>query len=129
MEETRLDGSSALRLKVVLPLDRELSDSYTFFILASDGPPPLGNTGTLTVNIIVSDVNDNRPVFSHSTYNFSVMETIPPGLVFGKVEAVDADSGDNAELHYRFGDHVMLLLICCSISIRTCNMYLVISCC
>ncbi|KAK6301891.1 hypothetical protein J4Q44_G00279440, partial [Coregonus suidteri] len=43
------------------PLDRETEDRYTLVVTASDGHPE--GTSTATVNIVVTDVNDNDPVF------------------------------------------------------------------
>uniref|UniRef100_A0A672LFR5 Protocadherin-related 15b n=1 Tax=Sinocyclocheilus grahami TaxID=75366 RepID=A0A672LFR5_SINGR len=42
-------------------LDRELTDHYTLTVTASDGKPD--GTSTATVNIMVTDVNDNDPEF------------------------------------------------------------------
>ncbi|KAI2658740.1 Protocadherin-15 [Labeo rohita] len=42
-------------------LDREITDHYTLTVTASDGKPD--GTSTATVNIVVTDVNDNDPEF------------------------------------------------------------------
>ncbi|XP_076446357.1 protocadherin-9-like [Babylonia areolata] len=101
-EVKQLDGSSALRLVVQRSLDREAVASYTFLILAADGSGPSALTGTLTVSLSVSDVNDNVPVFSRDSFNLTVMETAPVGTVFGHVAASDGDVGRNGQLTYRF---------------------------
>ncbi|XP_070197374.1 protocadherin gamma-B5-like [Littorina saxatilis] len=101
-EVKQLDGSSALKLLVQRTLDREAADSYSFLILASDGQGPDSRTGTLTVNVQVTDVNDNVPKFTKDAFNMTVMETAPVGTVFGHLTASDGDAGDNGDLSYRF---------------------------
>ena len=101
-EVKQLDGSSALKLLVQRALDREAVASYSFLILASDGQGPASRTGTLTVGVVVTDVNDNVPKFTKETFNMTVMETAPVGTVFGHLTATDGDVGANGDLSYRF---------------------------
>lgn len=101
-EVRQLDGTSALKLIVKKDLDREAVASYSFLILASDGTGPSSKTGTLTVGVIVSDVNDNVPKFSQETFNMTVMETAPVDTIFGRLTASDGDIGQNGELSFRF---------------------------
>lgn len=51
----------------------------------------LSSTATLTVT--VTDANDNRPIFEHETYSFSVSETAPLNHMIGIITAKDLDSG------------------------------------
>lgn len=60
------------------------------------GFPPL--TGTLTVHVIVDDVNDNYPEFSEEVYNTIVSEDSPIGTVFAMITASDADEGMSGEV-------------------------------
>ncbi|KAF3853613.1 hypothetical protein F7725_014301 [Dissostichus mawsoni] len=54
-------------------LDRESLDYYTLVVTASDGHPD--GTSTATVNIVVTDVNDNDPLFDSSLpVNLTVIE-------------------------------------------------------
>lgn len=64
-------------------------------IEASDsGTPPLSTLGTVQVH--VSDVNDNAPVFHQTEYRASVSEDEVPGSTILTLEAVDGDlSRDN----------------------------------
>ncbi len=64
-------------------------------IEASDsGTPPL--TALTTVQVHVSDVNDNSPVFHQTEYRASVSEDEVPGSTILTLEAVDGDlSRDN----------------------------------
>uniref|UniRef100_A0A668AUC0 Protocadherin-15 n=1 Tax=Myripristis murdjan TaxID=586833 RepID=A0A668AUC0_9TELE len=55
------------------PLDRETLDHYTLVVTASDGHAE--GTSTATVNIVVTDVNDNDPLFDSSLpVNLTVIE-------------------------------------------------------
>jgi len=54
-------------LVLTKPLDRELEDNYHLQIVAVDGGLP-AKSGTLSVNVLVEDVNDNSPVFDHDSY-------------------------------------------------------------
>lgn len=69
--------------------------SILVVIEASDsGTPPLSTLGTVQVH--VSDVNDNAPVFHQTEYRASVSEDEVPGSTILTLEAVDGDlSRDN----------------------------------
>lgn len=54
----------------------------------------------LTIEIDVFDVNDNSPFFSNAAYIFLVDEDAKTDASVGKVEAVDYDINENAELEY-----------------------------
>ncbi|KAM9795542.1 protocadherin alpha-8-like [Neosynchiropus ocellatus] len=80
-------------------LDREHQSRYEVTITARDaGDPPLSSFRTITVT--VSDVNDNRPVFSVSPVTFHLMENNFPGRFLFSVSATDSDEGDNALVTY-----------------------------
>ncbi|XP_064595075.1 cadherin-99C-like [Liolophura sinensis] len=70
-------------------LDRETIASYSLVVLVRDNASPQGSAST-TVSIFVTDINDNSPRFSPSTYRFSVQEGLADVLV-GTVTATDAD--------------------------------------
>ncbi|KAM3866681.1 protocadherin beta-15-like [Diretmus argenteus] len=83
-------------------LDRENKPNYDVTIVAKDtGEPSLSSEKT--VNIVVSDVNDNSPEFSLSPYTFYMSENNPPGASIFFVRAYDRDEGDNARIVY----HIM----------------------
>ncbi|KAM9462144.1 protocadherin-15-like [Clarias gariepinus] len=98
-------------------LDREYTDRYTLIVSASDGRPD--GTSTATVNILVTDVNDNDPMFDLSLpRNLTVLEERANALV-GQVKAMDADQGLNGEVHYRLLSHSDLFRISANGSIWT----------
>nr|XP_055131899.1 protocadherin-10 isoform X4 [Symphalangus syndactylus] len=81
------------------PLDREAGDSYTLTVVARDrGEPALSTSKSIQVQ--VSDVNDNAPRFSQPVYDVYVTENNVPGAYIYAVSATDRDEGANAQLAY-----------------------------
>ncbi|KFR13543.1 Cadherin-9 [Opisthocomus hoazin] len=89
-------------IKTALPdMSRENREQYQVVIQAKDMGGQMGGlSGTTTVNITLTDVNDNPPRFSQSTYQFSFPESAPPGTPLGRIKANDPDVGENAEIEY-----------------------------
>ncbi|XP_021484165.2 protocadherin beta-3-like [Meriones unguiculatus] len=80
-------------------LDRESRAEYNITISVSDmGSPRLTTQHTITVQ--VSDINDNAPAFTQSSYTLSVRENNSPALHIGTIRATDSDSGSNAHITY-----------------------------
>uniref|UniRef100_A0A8D2DF03 Cadherin domain-containing protein n=1 Tax=Sciurus vulgaris TaxID=55149 RepID=A0A8D2DF03_SCIVU len=80
-------------------LDRENRAQYNITITVTDfGTPRLKTEHSIL--ILVSDVNDNAPAFSQTSYTLSVRENNSPALHIGGVSATDRDSGSNAQLTY-----------------------------
>ncbi|KAG7511495.1 protocadherin-15 isoform X5 [Solea senegalensis] len=99
------------------PLDRETTDQYRLIVTASDGN--LGGTSTATVNIVVTDVNDNDPAFNTTIpANFTVQEE-QANFFIGRVVATDPDAGANGEVRYRIVNHPNLFTITKNGSIYT----------
>ncbi|XP_067374266.1 protocadherin alpha-4-like isoform X10 [Channa argus] len=83
------------------PLDRETTAQYNISITATDeGSPPLSSTSVVTVH--VSDINDNKPVFTEQIINVYVKENSPVGSVIQTVSAFDADVDQNSHVRYSF---------------------------
>ncbi|XP_053423322.1 protocadherin beta-4 [Nycticebus coucang] len=81
------------------PLDREKRAEYNITITVSDlGTPRLTTEHSITV--MVSDVNDNAPAFTQTTYTLFVGENNSPALHIGTISATDRDSGTNAQVTY-----------------------------
>lgn len=80
-------------------LDRETVPEYTVLIKAIDsGTPPLSAQKTFVVQL--SDVNDNAPTFSQSSYSVDIPENNAPGSLIATVSATDPDLGENAHISY-----------------------------
>ncbi|XP_057705846.1 protocadherin gamma-A5-like isoform X33 [Corythoichthys intestinalis] len=85
-------------------LDREKSGEYNITVTCSDeGVPSLSSS--VTLNLHVSDVNDNAPLFDRSSYEASVVENNTPGLSICTVKASDADWNQNARVSYMLEDY------------------------
>uniref|UniRef100_A0AAV2JZB2 Cadherin-12 n=1 Tax=Knipowitschia caucasica TaxID=637954 RepID=A0AAV2JZB2_KNICA len=82
-------------------MDREVKAEYQVLLQAKDMGGQLGGlASTTTVNITLSDVNDNPPRFTKSIIHLRVPETAPVGSAVGRIRAQDADTGDNAVVEY-----------------------------
>ncbi|XP_070832304.1 protocadherin-8 isoform X2 [Chaetodon trifascialis] len=99
----REDGVKFAELVLMRELDREVEDSYTIEVTASDGGAH-AKSGSMTVNITVLDFNDNSPTFEHSTLKVELNEDSPVGHRVVKVHAFDPDDGVNGEVTYAFAD-------------------------
>ncbi|XP_008273884.1 protocadherin-8 [Stegastes partitus] len=99
----REDGVKFAELVLARELDREVEDSYTIEVTASDGGVP-AKSGSMTVNIKVLDFNDNSPTFEHSSLKVELNEDSPVGHRVVKVHAFDPDAGINGEVMYAFGE-------------------------
>ncbi|EDL10160.1 protocadherin beta 11 precursor [Mus musculus] len=81
------------------PLDRESRAEYNITITVWDlGTPRLTTQHTITVQ--VSDINDNAPAFTQTSYTLFVQENNSPALQIGTISATDSDSGSNAHITY-----------------------------
>ncbi|XP_051042275.1 cadherin-22 isoform X2 [Phodopus roborovskii] len=82
-------------------LDRESQERYEVVIQATDMAGQLGGlSGSTTVTIVVTDVNDNPPRFPQKMYQFSIQESVPIGTAVGRVKAEDSDVGENTDMTY-----------------------------
>ncbi|XP_036703549.1 cadherin-10 isoform X2 [Balaenoptera musculus] len=93
-------------IRTALPnMNRENREQYQVVIQAKDMGGQMGGlSGTTTVNITLTDVNDNPPRFPQNTIHLRVLESSPVGTSIGSVKATDADTGKNAEVEYRIID-------------------------
>uniref|UniRef100_A0A8C6T5K3 Cadherin domain-containing protein n=1 Tax=Neogobius melanostomus TaxID=47308 RepID=A0A8C6T5K3_9GOBI len=92
-------------IHAVRAFDYEHFRSFKVHVMARDnGSPPLSSN--VTVNVFISDVNDNSPQILYPTPegNSFMTELVPKaahaGSLVSKVISVDADSGQNAWLSY-----------------------------
>ncbi|XP_063165424.1 cadherin EGF LAG seven-pass G-type receptor 1-like [Candoia aspera] len=89
-------------IDLINPLDYETIREYTLRIKAQDGgrPPQINSSGMVSIQVL--DVNDNAPIFVSTPFQATVLENVPIGYSVLHIQAVDADSGDNARLEYKF---------------------------
>ncbi|XP_023245986.1 cadherin-23 [Copidosoma floridanum] len=90
-------------IQIVKVLDREIFDTMKLGIAVDDLAGETGGQSTYaTLDIIVEDVNDNHPKFSHPLYKYYVTENSKNGVRIGNVLAYDADK--DREITYAFND-------------------------
>ncbi|VDO14926.1 unnamed protein product [Rodentolepis nana] len=113
------DSNSPLRLKPVVPLDRETFEYYNLTLYAFDAGNPR-RSSSIQLEVYVTDFNDHAPVFhsynsGHSAYSRDnkqgdsgriilerthLMETARIGSEVLRLNATDKDSGENARITY-----------------------------
>ena len=87
------------RISVSRPLDFEFITNYTLEISCRDSAdPPLNDMAVL--QITVDGINEDPPIFSNSTYYFSISEYARTGDVVGTVRASDSDAGTDGGISY-----------------------------
>ncbi|OCT87866.1 protocadherin gamma-C5 isoform X16 [Xenopus laevis] len=80
-------------------LDRELDDQYTVQLTARDmGFPQLQTEATIDLKI--TDTNDNPPTFEQLPEGIYIKENNKPGALLHAVSASDQDEGENAHVQY-----------------------------
>lgn len=104
VSRSRKSGTNAddVKLQQVRALDRERRSEYRLTLVASDRGHVTKLVETLVINVVVSDVNDNAPRFERQSYEIAAPEDAPIGMTVVRMQATDADSGDNAQIRYRF---------------------------
>ncbi|KAL8600365.1 hypothetical protein ACOMHN_013580 [Nucella lapillus] len=98
-------GLTDLAIKVTQMLDREAVDSFYVTIVASDNGSPR-QSGSVLINIAITDRNDNAPVFTSSNYSVNVNENASVRDPILTVSAVDKDINNNGQVMYRLGPRV-----------------------
>ncbi|XP_050665253.1 cadherin-99C isoform X2 [Leptidea sinapis] len=99
-------GSGTGIITVIRRLDREVLTRYQLMVRAED---PGRLSSTATVNIKVTDINDNNPIFDNDSYLFHVKEGLTGELV-GYVHATDIDEGINAIVSYSIPSNVPFMI-------------------
>lgn len=89
-------------IKTALPgMDREVKENYQVVIQAKDMAGQMGGlSGTTTVSITLTDVNDSPPRFANHSFRVTAVESTEIGGAIGRIKADDPDIGRNAELEY-----------------------------
>nr|XP_054345291.1 protocadherin gamma-A1 [Pongo pygmaeus] len=87
------------RLVTERTLDRELISGYNITVTATDqGTPALSTEAH--ISLLVTDINDNSPVFHQDSYSAYIPENNPRGASIFSVRAHDLDSNENAQITY-----------------------------
>ena len=86
-------------ISLSMSLDYEMTQQYSFMVLASDSGSP-SMTGTTQVTILIEDANDNVPQFTNAPFSVTLNESTPVLVSVLNVSAVDSDSGTNGEIRY-----------------------------
>lgn len=95
-----LSMSDDVFLRLKTSIDRETQPVYSLTLIAVDSAVAGRRTGSLSITVVVTDVNDHSPTFNATRYQFTTVENQPSGSVIGRVQATDADEGDNARVMY-----------------------------
>ncbi|XP_048472395.1 cadherin-18-like isoform X2 [Rhincodon typus] len=93
-------------IRTALPnMDREAREQYSVVIQAKDMAGQIGGlSGSTTINITLTDANDNPPKFPQKHYQLYVPESADVDTAVGKIKATDADIGVNADMKYSIID-------------------------
>lgn len=86
-------STGELQVARTLPAETEFHLNVT----TTDGG---GLTDSAIVKVYVRDVNDHAPAFVRAWYTFDLAEGVYTNHVLGRLEAVDADFGANANISY-----------------------------
>lgn len=106
------------QVTLIRPLDREVNDTLRFYVTIEDDASNLVQS---PVSIIISDVNDNPPVFRNEPYEVSIEEnTEVQTLIFNNILVEDSDlSGESLEVYCK--DHETFPNTCENFEIKTFN--------
>lgn len=88
------------KITTLAALDRESQGIYNLVVEAKDQSQSNKKTGTTTVHLSLSDVNDNAPSFANNYYSAGVDENVTIGGEVFSVRATDPDLGTNGDLVY-----------------------------
>lgn len=91
-----------LLIKVDADIDRELIDKVELILIAEDsGTPPL--SGSTSLIIAISDINDNSPYFEKPPTEITIKENNKPNQFLCQIIAKDNDVSDVDKLSFSFG--------------------------
>ncbi|XP_050101039.1 cadherin-87A isoform X1 [Anopheles aquasalis] len=90
-------GQLTISKTVALDVNHLMSENVFFGVEATDGL----HTTLCNVNITIRDVNNHAPQFARENYLTSIEENFPIGTKVERLEAIDLDTGINAEIRYR----------------------------
>ncbi|XP_021103522.1 protocadherin-23 isoform X1 [Heterocephalus glaber] len=91
-------------LRTSRALDREARSLYTFWAVARDCSIEASRSSTVTVTVLVTDVNDNDPVWEQNPVNVFLSSQLPTNQTIAILRASDPDSGPNGTVTFSFAD-------------------------
>ncbi|XP_040295352.1 protocadherin gamma-B5-like [Bufo bufo] len=87
------------KLVTAASMDRERTSEYNVTVQCMDkGTPPLSTNKT--IQLTISDVNDNVPVFERMNYIVYIKENNQPGTSVQNILASELDQDDNGKITY-----------------------------
>ncbi|XP_065146676.1 protocadherin gamma-A11-like isoform X42 [Paramisgurnus dabryanus] len=96
-------SNSFFSLQTEQELDREGKAEYNITVTCTDeGVPALSSS--VSFRVLLTDVNDNAPIFEKRHYEAYLVENNTPGVSIFKVKAIDADWNQNARVSYILED-------------------------
>uniref|UniRef100_A0A3Q2E4C2 Cadherin domain-containing protein n=1 Tax=Cyprinodon variegatus TaxID=28743 RepID=A0A3Q2E4C2_CYPVA len=93
-QHSNADGKKYAEMILQKPLDRETNPSLSLKLMAVDGGNP-PRSGSINIDVVVLDANDNAPIFNQSLYKASITENSIKNTYVTTVNASDADFGSN----------------------------------
>ena len=88
-------------------LDRESVAMFNLTVTCQDsGTDPIGLSKSHDIQIVVIDINDNRPIFTPETFSALIEENNDIGDFILQVTAHDGDFGINGEVTYQLAAEV-----------------------
>lgn len=80
--------------------DRERQHIYNFIIVATDSGKYESRSTRVPIQILITDVNDNKPEFIKYPFKGQVASLVQPGQTLLQILAFDVDQGTNGEIVY-----------------------------
>ncbi|XP_063784644.1 protocadherin gamma-B5-like isoform X13 [Pseudophryne corroboree] len=92
-------ASSYYKLVTAVNMDQENKSMYNITLYCMDKGSPSLSTNK-TIQLTISDVNDNPPVFEKISYIVYILENNQPGTSIHNIHASDLDHDQNGKLTY-----------------------------
>ncbi|XP_053677409.1 protein dachsous [Anopheles nili] len=85
--------------------DRERKNVYNFMVVAMDSGRYNARWQNVPVQVIIADVNDNKPVFDKYPFREQIGALVQPGQTLLHISATDSDHGSNGEIIYSISEN------------------------
>lgn len=92
-------------IHIAQALDREYQEKYELLVQAKDGSLDNPQSSVVSVEINLSDVNDNPPIFKPSSYHIHIREDLPVGALVMTLAAQDPDLEGGGIIRYMLIDN------------------------